>query len=263
MQSLLEFSTPDVTKLIGTSARMYSTVVPASAKRFYKNVGVEKVSDNKFLILLDKHIAKTPAKQDLCLPNRSLALAVAAEWEWQKTSKPQLHSMPLTSLAASAIDVPRERDKMVEHTLKYIHTDSSCCRYERGPIRRRQDAVFDPILSAVQLDLGWKLDTSDAIMGPHQPEETVEKVRSWLEGLDPWRLEAVQQLTATCKSLVLAAALVKGIISPEEAMSASRIEEEAQAEEWGKVEAGHDLDEADISTRIYAPSIFIRLLERG
>jgi ATP synthase F1 complex assembly factor 2 len=41
----------------------------------------------------------------------------------------------------------------------------------------------------------------------------------------------------------------------------SRLEEDFQAEEWGKVEAGHDLDEVDIRSRIYAPSLFVRLLQ--
>lgn len=34
-----------------------------------------------------------------------------------------------------------------------------------------------------------------------------------------------------------------------------------QVEEWGTVEAGHDLDTADVTTRVSAPSIFVRLLK--
>jgi hypothetical protein len=33
-------------------------------------------------------------------------------------------------------------------------------------------------------------------------------------------------------------------------------------EEWGKVDAGHDLDETDISARIAASSILLSLLNR-
>ena len=43
-------------------------------------------------------------------------------------------------------------------------------------------------------------------------------------------------------------------------MAAARLEEDTQMEEWGAVEAGHDLDIADITTRITAPSVFLRLL---
>lgn len=33
-----------------------------------------------------------------------------------------------------------------------------------------------------------------------------------------------------------------------------------QVAAWGRVEAGHDLDEADIGTRVAAPSLFVRLM---
>ncbi len=80
-------------------------------------------------------------------------------------------------------------------------------------------------------------------------------------GMDVWHLAATEQLTATCKSLVLAAALVRGAIGPGEALAAARLEEDFQAEEWGRVEAGHDLDEADIRSRLFGPSVFLRLLQ--
>lgn len=38
--------------------------------------------------MLDQRVLKTPAKQPLILPNRSLALAIAAEWEWQVRGLP-------------------------------------------------------------------------------------------------------------------------------------------------------------------------------
>ncbi len=80
-------------------------------------------------------------------------------------------------------------------------------------------------------------------------------------GLDAWHLAAAEQLTATCKSVVLAAALLRGHIAPAVALAAARLEEDFQAEEWGRVEAGHDLDEADLRSRVFAPSLFVRLLQ--
>ncbi len=47
------------------------------------------------------------------------------------------------------------------------------------------------------------------------------------------------------------------------AVAAARLEEDVQMEEWGAVEAGHDLDIADVSTRIAAPALFLRLLRLG
>jgi len=56
-----------------------------------------------------------------------------------------------------------------------------------------------------------------------------------LTGLDPFRLVAFEQLTATCKSVVIAAAVLKERLTPQEAFKASRLEEDTQIEEWGTV----------------------------
>jgi hypothetical protein len=46
--------------------------------------------------------------------------------------------MPLMSLAAMAIDQPKPRGKVVDHTLRYLHADGACVRYEPGPLALRQ-----------------------------------------------------------------------------------------------------------------------------
>jgi chaperone required for assembly of F1-ATPase len=56
------------------------------------------------------HVAlKTPGKSPLVLPTRLLAIAVAAEWECQARGKLKPHTMPLTSLAATALDQVRRQ----------------------------------------------------------------------------------------------------------------------------------------------------------
>lgn len=57
-------------------------------------------------------------------------------------------------------------------------------------------------------------------------------------GLDPFRLTAFEQLTATCKSVVIAAAVLEEHLTPQQAFQASRLEEDAQIEEWGMVGVG-------------------------
>jgi ATP synthase F1 complex assembly factor 2 len=74
-------------------------------------------------------------------------------------------------------------------------------------------------------------------------------------------LAAVDQLVTTTKSVVLAAALLRGRLSAAQAVAAARLEEDFQLEDWGMVEAGHDLDIADVRTRVGAGAAFLRLLE--
>ncbi|WIA17315.1 hypothetical protein OEZ85_014180 [Tetradesmus obliquus] len=164
------------------------------------------------------------------------------------------------SLAATATDQPKEKSKVVEHLLKYVHTDGACIRYEPGKLEQRQAATFDPLLLWARQRLGWTLTTSHSIFGTQQDEATVAAVEAWLQGLSRWHLAAAEQLITASKSVVIAAALLYGRINVAQAVAAARIEEEYQLEDWGMVEAGHDLDIADTRSRLGAPAVFTRLL---
>jgi hypothetical protein len=50
-------------------------------------------------------------------------------------------------------------------------------------------------------------------------------------------------------------------VSCMQAVAAARLEEHAQIEKCGFVKGGHDLDEADITTRIGGALLFLRMLE--
>ncbi len=48
-----------------------------------------------FHITLDGRTLRTPARAQLLLPSHALALAVAAEWEWQDAKTIRPFTMPL------------------------------------------------------------------------------------------------------------------------------------------------------------------------
>ena len=50
------------------------------ARRFYENVTVNEANDG-FIVRLDTHELKTPAKKPLILPTVELAQHVADEWQ--------------------------------------------------------------------------------------------------------------------------------------------------------------------------------------
>ncbi|GFH12593.1 uncharacterized protein HaLaN_08306 [Haematococcus lacustris] len=131
---------------------------------------------------------------------------------------------------------------------------ATCVRLEPGRVAQRQGQVHDPLLKWAEETHGWHMVTSDSICGPTQSPATVQAVKHMLDGLDAWHLAAMEQLVTTCKSVIIASALAHGRLNIQGAVSASRVEEDCQVEEWGAVEAGHDLDIADIRTRIAAPS---------
>jgi len=64
------------------------------ARRFYRAVGVQEGAGG-FHVTLDGRLLKSPARAPLLLPSRALALAVAAEWEWQDAKSIRPYTMPL------------------------------------------------------------------------------------------------------------------------------------------------------------------------
>lgn len=141
--------------------------------------------------MLDHRLLRTPARHPLVVPTRALALAIAAEWEWQVTccviprvagrsaavlqpsttgvkslrrtsaagpvtasakclrpvvplqlQRIQPFTMPLMSLAATALDQPKPRGEVVATMLQYLPTDSLLCRDEPGPLAERQEQVL-------------------------------------------------------------------------------------------------------------------------
>eukprot|EP00879_Flechtneria_rotunda_P009007 GHRR01009430.1.p1 GENE.GHRR01009430.1~~GHRR01009430.1.p1 ORF type:complete len:397 (+),score=186.38 GHRR01009430.1:440-1630(+) len=263
--------------LLDRSGRFYDTVVvvpyqPSSRSQVQQTASVSSStsgssdqqsgtgSSSGYQLLLRKHPIKTPAQHGLVLPTRSLALAIAAEWEWLPEGKPVPHLMPLMGLAATAIDQPRGRKAVIDSLLKYVHTDGACIRYEPGPLQRRQQRIFDPLLQWASEQLDWDLVTSDSIFGTTQSDQAVAAVEQYLKGLDAWHLAAAEQLISASKSVVIAAALLHNRVTIGQAVAAARVEEDFQLEDWGMVEAGHDLDIADMQTRMGAPTVFIKLL---
>ena len=55
----------------------------SGVKRFYEKTNVGEKADGEYLIFLDKRTVRTPAGADLSVPTRSLAEAMAAEWDSQ------------------------------------------------------------------------------------------------------------------------------------------------------------------------------------
>ena len=98
------------------------------------------------------------------MPTYPLALAIAAEWEWQvscfmawlqvsasstgcansmQDNRIRPFTMPLMSLAATAIDQPKSRDKVIDTMLQYLDTDAICCREEPGKLADMQAKVIN------------------------------------------------------------------------------------------------------------------------
>lgn len=232
--------------------------------RWYTRAEIEEVgSRGQYLIKLDQRPIRTPGLQPLVLPGRLLALAVAAEWQYQEPGKIRSHTMPLMSLAATAIDQPKPRAGVIEALLTYLETDTLCCRASSGQVADLQTKALDPILQQIQRYMQTAFVVNDSIFGCPQPEAVVSAVERYLNGLSPWQLTALDSASAACRSVLMGSAITQGWLGVDDALRLAQIEEQFQIDGWGLVEGGHDIDAAEIRVRIAAPSIFVRLLAAG
>ena len=232
-----------------------------TAPRFYKQVTVGEEPGRGYTVLLDGRKLKTPAKQDLILPTKALALAISAEWEWQIGNDIRPFTMPLMTLASTAIDrVPVRREVIIFELLKFFHTDLACCRDQSGtPLAERQAEVLDPIVEFASQRLGAKINVSDAIVGAEQSNEAVSALNKFLRELSDYEMAALDAIGGVTKSTIISINVLDGNIGVEEAIIASRLEEDIQMERWGLVEGGHDIDIADVRVRVASPSVFVQL----
>ena len=127
-------------------------------QRFYKLVDVvpvlnaEGLPTENYKILLDGRTLRTPAGNNLHLPNIGIALSIAAEWDAQKAGNSkgiQPATMPMMTLAATAIDQILPDGYQVKKTcLSYLPTDTALFLTSETDrlLLRKQRQHFQPVL---------------------------------------------------------------------------------------------------------------------
>jgi chaperone required for assembly of F1-ATPase len=228
-------------------------------KRVYKEVAARK-AESGWGIALDGRPLRTPAKNELTVPSESLAAAIAAEWDAQD---PDIvpHTMPLTRLAATAIDrTVLKRAEIVAEIANYAATDLVCYRAEHPPaLAMRQEAAWQPLIdwAAGRYDAGLTV-TAGIVPQPQSPT-SLKAFAAAVGAQDDFRLTALQAATAACGSLVIALALLEGRLDAEAAFAASQLEETFQIEAWGE-DAEAAARRAALAADIAAAARFLELL---
>jgi chaperone required for assembly of F1-ATPase len=229
-------------------------------RRVYKGVASRWV-DGGWGVFLDNRPLRTPAKRALTVPSQSLAEAIAAEWDTQVTDiRPE--RMPLTRLAATALDRTAEaHDQVAADVANYATTDLLCYRADGPPaLVARQAAMWQPLIdwAAGRYDAGLTV-TSGIIPAP-QSEASLKVFAGVVGALDDFRLTALQAATAACGSLVIALALFEGRLDAEAAFAASQLDETFQIEAWGE-DAEAARRRAILAEDIAAAARFLALLD--
>lgn len=226
------------------------------ARRFWKAAAVEPAGEG-WQVTLDGRPVRTPGKLPLILPTRALADAIAAEWDAQSEAIDP-NAMPLTRAANSAIEKVAPQFQAVADMLgDYGGTDLLSYRATHPPaLAARQAAGWDPLLDWADATMGARLAVTQGVIPIPQDAAALARLRTRLDALDPWELTALHDLVTLPGSLVLGLAVFDGRLSADEAHALSRIDEDHQAEAWGR----DDEAEAAAAARLEALRSSERLL---
>ena len=260
--------------LASCSSRASSSVAATRGKAqqqssaIFSSVRTARNASGDWSILLDDRPLLSPSsRQPLTARSEALALAVAAEWRTHGRGPPRAHNMPLTSLCVTAQEQTQSDRLQVHDTLvsRFFETgDAAAVREDEStPLRRMQDKALDPIVDAVERHLihgsGRIMVSSGGVLGARQQTLVSMRVMQILGGLSAERSAAFASIAVACRSVLLGLAGVHGFVGVEELLHAARLEESWQEQEWGRVEGGHDLDEAHIKVQVHAAISFLEL----
>jgi chaperone required for assembly of F1-ATPase len=204
-------------------------------KRFYAAVDI-KHEGAAFSITLDGKLLRTQGRHLLQVDSIELAEAIAEEWR-EQLQHIDPDTMPLTRLINLTIDrAGIDRAAWVETIVAFAETDLLCYRADaqsvRG-LRQKQDDIFTPLLAWAGSQ-GVMLNVTDSIMPVTQPQQSLTILRSMIEQASDHEIAALAILTPLLGSAILTLAVWRKHITIEEALIAARLDEQAQAEQWGE-----------------------------
>ncbi len=202
-------------------------------KRFWKTVTVEP-KDDGWRVLLDGRPIRTQGGAPQIVGSRELAELLGGEWAAQgETVDPA--AFPLRDLADYAIDtIAGTRADLVAKLLRYAETDTLCYRaHPDEPLWKRQQDVWEPVLTAFEAREGVRLERVSGVLPRPQPPATIAALRSRLEGLDPFTLAALEELTSLSASLAVGLSALAPEADLAALWDAAELEEAWQAELWG------------------------------
>ncbi|MBC6438130.1 MAG: ATPase [Rhodobacteraceae bacterium] len=204
------------------------------ARRFW-TMAAPRQAGSGFEVTLDGRILRTPLKSPLVLPTRAMAEAIATEWNAQdKDIAPR--TMPVTRAANSAVDkVASQHGAIADMLAGYAETDLLCHRAaEPAVLVARQAAGWNPVLDWASARYGAALKVTRGVIPVDQPAEALLVLRAVVHGFQPFPLTALHDLITLSGSLILGLAVAEVQLSPECAWTLARIDEDWQAEQWGK-----------------------------
>ena len=200
-------------------------------KRFWKEVTITAERG----IALDGRPVRTPGRLALILPNDALAGAVAEEWR-AVDGEIDPRAMPITGLANTAIErIAPDPAAFAAGLAAWGESDLLCYRAESPePLVERQAAAWDPLLDWARARYDVHFVVTAGIMHQPQPSPTLTRLAEAVAARSAFELAPLAPIVTITSTLVGALALLEGATDAATLWAAAHIDEDWQAELWGR-----------------------------
>ncbi|WP_394730866.1 ATP12 family protein [Altererythrobacter sp. GH1-8] len=203
-------------------------------KRFYEHVSVAEVVGG-WQVMLDGRGLKTIAGNPQLVPSKMLAEALAREWAEQGEDL-DVKRFRLRDTADYAIEqIAAEPAASIAKLLGYAETDTLCYRADpEDALYKKQLEVWEPVVARLEARENIKLVRVSGVVHRKQADTALAVLRARLESLDPFTLAGLELLASLAASLTIALEVREPESDPEMLWRAASLEEEWQADLWGR-----------------------------
>ena len=131
------------------------------------------------------------------------------------------------------LEIAKYREDIIKRLMKYIETDVLLFWGEDKDLIACQEQKWKPLLEWAKKEFGANFKVSHDLEVKEENQKSGYRLRNFLEHLSDKELAAFYLAALNMRSVLMAAALVKGKITAKQAYEAAYLEELWEAEKWG------------------------------
>ena len=169
-----------------------------------------------------------------------------------------LRQFGITKSAVDFIKSDIQQEVSISRLCRFVKGDTAwyvfvlqSIRDPNPKLREWQEEKVDPLIKRFKEKFGIELrPILNLSENTIKDEQEIEKLRKYLTDLHPVQLLACEISASAVRSICLGMLAVTGELSLESALYLSRLEEEWQAQFFGKVDGAHDIDEAQLLSHL-------------
>lgn len=209
-------------------------------KRFYKHADCIE-ADGGWQVCLDGRPLKSVGGRPQIVPSAKLADALAQEWNAQGDKLEQAGFVMRDQTDFALDKVAVDPTETITRTLAFGETDTLCYRGDpEDAVFERQQSVWEPIITAVEQREQVQFARVSGVVHRAHPEQTLPKLKDRLVQMNPFQLAGLHTMVSLTASLCIGLEALQPDADAHGLWSAAVLEEEWQADLWGRDEEAEE-----------------------